>query len=296
MVGSDHAGFQLVDPNGVVKLNFNIDYITAKTGTPSGYASLGPFGGDGKILVGTLTPSDISFDTSLARDLNNMGYFVGGVQVVGNSIANLLINSPPTLDPSGTTPNAYVLTPAAAAVFTAPNPDSADSPGWNFHDTYFVTIKAAKLAAIGFNINTWKVEPNLAALHNSPAKACPSQPPTPGQDIKVGTITVKDRDVKIKLTNTNLTTKATIQSITINWPTSPNGQLQQIKLGGPVIYDIPISISPATITTFKGTVDNRSIAKGTTAELKFHFQNNAALNGYTITIDFGPSGSVTINL
>ena len=63
-------------------------------------------------------------------------------------MANLLVDSPPTLN----TTDSYMLTPAAAAVFTAPNPDSADSPGWNFHDTYFVTIKAAKLAALGFNV------------------------------------------------------------------------------------------------------------------------------------------------
>jgi hypothetical protein len=73
--------------------------------------------------------------------------------------------------------------------------------------------------------------------------------------------------------------------------------LQQIKLGGSVIYDNPdISISPAMITTFKGTVNDRSIDKGHTDELKFHFQYNAALTGYKITVDFGPAGSVTINL
>jgi hypothetical protein len=509
LVGSDKAGFQLIDPNGVVRLSFNIDYISAKSGTPSGYASLGPFGGDGGIVVGTLTTADIAFDTSLARNLNSLGYFAGGVQTVGLSVANLLVDSPPTLDKSGTTPAAYVLTPNAAGNFTN---------GWNFHDTYFVTINAAKLAAIGFN-SSWTVQPNLAALHNSPAKPCPCkadltpkltfvpdgsggvwityiqsynlndnsyganvvgwgtdthtfgnlvgsdkaqfvvknssgntvmnfyfdyisaksgtpsgydtlgvtggdgsisvgnaawvlpdsttsfavdlnrlgyfsggvcnvtggtnllvdsppttdsssyvfanpadfpngwdfndtyyvhiskdafgaagydpsyaitvpslhnspakecppqlpsvppaspafdqlplppQPPTPGQNITVGPITVKDRDVKIKLTNTNLTAKATILSINITWNTSQNGDLQQIKLGGSVIYDTPdISISPTMITTFKGTVNDRSIDKGHTDELKFHFQNNAALTGYKITVDFGPAGSVTINL
>jgi hypothetical protein len=514
LVGSDHAGFQLIDPNGVVQLSFNIDYISGTTvtsSTPSGYASLGPFGGDGKILVGTLTPADISFNTSLANNLNSLGYFAGGIQVVGTSVANLLVDSPPTLDPSGTTPAAYMLTSAAAGNFTN---------GWDFHDTYFVTINAGKLGSIGFN-SSWTVEPNESALHNSPekpcpckadmtptlkvdpdgsggawityiqsynlndnsygtsavgwgtkghtfgnlvgsdkaqfvikdnsgnttmsfyfdyisaksgtpsgydtlgvtggdgsisvgqaawvlpdsttslsvdlnrlgyfsggvcnvtltggtnllvdsppttgplsyvlanpanfpngwdfnnvyyvhidgaafggsyneslytitvpsvhnspAKECPTQvppapptsptynnlppvppPPPPGQDITVGTVTVKDKDVKIKLTNTSLTTKATIQSITIAWPTSPNGQLQEIKLGKPKIYDGPdLSVSPATITTFKGTVKDRSIDKGKTDELKFHFQNNAADTPYIIIVDFGTAGSVTITV
>jgi hypothetical protein len=181
LVGSDHAGFRISDPNGVAKLDFAIDYISTKTGTPSGYASLGPFGGDGGINVGTLTPADIAFDTSLARNLNDTGYFAGGVQVVGNAVANLLVDSPPTLN----TTDSYTLTPTAAAVFTAPNFDSADSPGWNFHDTYFVTVKAAKLAALGFDPNTWKVAPNDDELHNSPAKPCPcvdQQDPNPTLD------------------------------------------------------------------------------------------------------------------
>jgi hypothetical protein len=183
LVGSDHAGFEVLNPSNVDVLDFNIDYISTKTGTPSGYASLGPFGGDGKINVGSLTSTDLTYDTSLARNLNNLGYFTGGVQTVGTSVANLLVNSPPTLDPSGATSNAYVLTPAAAAVFTGSNTDSSDSPGWNFHDTYFVTLKASKLISIGavtqlgpgsYQLNPgWSFAPNADELHNSPAKPCP---------------------------------------------------------------------------------------------------------------------------
>ena len=50
LTGSDKAGFQIIKPDGTVAVSFNIDYISSKTGTPSGYASLGPFGGDGSIL------------------------------------------------------------------------------------------------------------------------------------------------------------------------------------------------------------------------------------------------------
>ena len=80
LVQSDHAGFELRNPSGVVKLDFYIDYLTEKPGTPSGYGSLGPFGGDGAVVVGTLTTNDILFDTSMARNLNDLGYFVNGAQ------------------------------------------------------------------------------------------------------------------------------------------------------------------------------------------------------------------------
>ena len=57
--------------------------------------------------------------------------------------------------------------------------------GWNFHDTYFVTLKQAYLTSIGFDFSNWtfglspvagkwSVVPNLTVLHNSPAKVCPT--------------------------------------------------------------------------------------------------------------------------
>ncbi len=163
LVLSDHAGFQLRNPSGVVKLDFYSDYLTEASGTPSGYKCLGPFGGDGAILVGTLTTNDIEFDTSLARNLNNLGYFVNGVQtaatLTGPNSADLLLDSPPTMD----TYRDYTL--------KTPNPWTS---GWDFQNSYFVTIKKAKLDSLGFNIATWHVEPDLAGLHNSPSKPCPT--------------------------------------------------------------------------------------------------------------------------
>jgi archaellum component FlaG (FlaF/FlaG flagellin family) len=135
LTGSDHAGFQLVDGNGVVKLDFKIDYLSAKTGTASGYASLGATGGDGGINVAAdgQGATGITGDSSLARNLNNLGYFVGGSQVPATKTAtngtDLLLNSPATVN---TTDNYTLLTP---------NPWVN---GWNFHDTYFVTISAAR--------------------------------------------------------------------------------------------------------------------------------------------------------
>ena len=53
LTNSDHAGFQIRRPNNTVAVSFDVDYITASTAgsPPSGYKSLGPFGGDGSIVT-----------------------------------------------------------------------------------------------------------------------------------------------------------------------------------------------------------------------------------------------------
>ena len=119
LTGSDKAGFQIIKPDGTVAVSFNVDYISSKTGTPSGYASYGPFGGDGSILTNS-TPaltsdgSTIQWDTSESRNLNGLQspfgtystvfgpnqltYFKNGTQQVGTSGTNsaiLTTNSPP---------------------------------------------------------------------------------------------------------------------------------------------------------------------------------------------------------
>ena len=79
LTNSDKAGFQIIRPNNTVAVSFNVDYITASTAgsPPSGYKSLGPFGGDGSILTNSSPPltsngTTIQWDTSLARDLNGV--------------------------------------------------------------------------------------------------------------------------------------------------------------------------------------------------------------------------------
>ena len=127
LTGSDKAGFQILRPNGTIAVSFNVDYITASTlnSPPSGYRSLGPFGGDGSIVVNS-TPAlvnngtQIQWDTSFARDLNGPTvwspsptwptptYFVGGVQTIGTSGTNsavLTTNSPPVNCSLATDPN-----------------------------------------------------------------------------------------------------------------------------------------------------------------------------------------------
>jgi uncharacterized repeat protein (TIGR01451 family) len=271
LVGSDHAGFQLRDPGGIVRLSFNIDYISANTTAPSGYASLGPFGGDGKVLIGTLTPADIAYTSSLANNLNNVnipGLFnAAHVQQFGS--VNVLVNSPPT-DPQHQT---YANSDPALA-------------GWDFHDTYFVTISAAKLAAIGFN-SSWKVEPNLDALHNSPAKPCP--PPNPGgPSLSVTKQEVKDKQVKVTILNSGSSDEF-VTALQLSWP-AVNGKLMQVKLDGDVIYDNPDIAPPSanlTLAQLVADANKRKIKAGESDVLTLIFEKNAstALSDYTGTLN-----------
>jgi uncharacterized repeat protein (TIGR01451 family) len=270
LVGSDHAGFQLRDAGGIVRLSFNIDYISAVASAPSGYASLGPFGGDGKVLIGALTPADIVFTSSLANNLNNVnipGLFnASHVQQFGS--VNVLVDSPPT-DPAHLT-------------YTNSDPFLV---GWDFHDTYYVTISAAKLASLGFN-SSWKVEPNLDALHNSPAKACP--PSNPGGDtLSVVKTEVKDKQVKVTVLNSGSVDEI-VTGVQVSWPAS-NGKLVQVKLDGDVIYDNPDLDPPSANLTLAQLVadqNKRKIGHGSSDVLAFIFQNNASptLSDYTGTL------------
>jgi len=154
LVNSDHAGIQIRNTSGQIILSFLVDYLSAATGTPSGYASLGVTGGDGKMLTGTA--SGITATTSLAKNLNTNGWCSGGSCNFGGT--NLLVDSPPTVSNTS-----YTL--VAGSPFGA----------WDFHNTYFVTIAASKVATFGagWTANANTVQPNLAGLHNSPAKVCP---------------------------------------------------------------------------------------------------------------------------
>lgn len=272
LVGSDHAGFQLVDGGGTVRLSFNVDYLTANTNAPSGYSSLGVTGGDGKMLVGTA--DGISATTSLANNLNgvNIPGLFNAAHVQQFGTVNVLVNSPPT-DPAHLT---YDISDASLA-------------GWDFHDTYYVTISAAKLAAIGFDASTWKVLPNASQLHNSPAKACPTTSGT--ANLAVTKLEVKDKQVKVTIANTG-STDAILTALTLNWPSATNGKLMQVKLDGDVVYDNPdIAGGSASLTTAQLAADQnkRTISKGTSDVLIFIFEKNAdpTFADYASTATFG---------
>ena len=275
LTGSDKAGFHVVDGTGVVRLSFNIDYLSAKTGTPSGYASLGPFGGDGDLVVGSFTNTtnaaggDITWSTSLQRNLNETGYCVAGNCSAAGT--NLLVNSPP-----------------ADANYNLP----AGSPygQWDFRNSYTVTISAAKMNALrALYGGTLVGQPNATALHNSPGKACP--PGTPTGDITYAAPTTKDRIVTIQVTNSTSGT-VYLTSLLLNWPSATNGLLKKVKLGGDVLYDNPdIAGGVANLTAALLVADQnkRKIDKGKTEALTFEFEKNVAPvpTGYKLTVNFG---------
>jgi hypothetical protein len=73
LVGSDHAEFQLSDGAGKLVLHFKADYVSVDASAPSGYATLGVTGGEGKMLLGNASDV-VAVSTSIDRDLNACGY------------------------------------------------------------------------------------------------------------------------------------------------------------------------------------------------------------------------------
>ena len=277
LVGSDKAGVQLKNPGGTVVLSFNMDYISSTprtAATPSGYASLGVNDGEGDMLVGT--SDGISVTTSLANNLNKTGYCtLAATNFCTVAGTNLLVNSPPT--------------DAAHQTY-----DIANMPAhglWDFHNTYYARISAARLTQLGYN-SSWSVEPNLTVLHNSPDKECPVAPPGPFScnDITLGNKTFGSKEVKVDVNNINEDQNAVITGVHITWPAA-NGALKSVKVGGDVIWSGTIAGTSANLALGDLIADaaKRDIAKHNDADIKFTFANNVTqtLGLYTASLDFG---------
>lgn len=115
LTGSDKLQLALYDANNVKKIEFKIDYITASSGAPSGYKTLGVSGGDGGMVLGSAA-SVPSCMTSMDKNFNTYGYV-------------LTTNSPAT-------DNIY-----------SPNPSY---PNWIFDVWYEVTVDLSVFGAAGF--------------------------------------------------------------------------------------------------------------------------------------------------
>jgi hypothetical protein len=171
--------------------------------------------------------------------------------------------------------NLFVDSPPTDPLHQTYNTSDPDLMGWDFHNTYYVTVSAAKLASLGFNPLTWKVEPNPDQLHNSPAKPCPTA--TGGVcAMNVTKWEITGKQVKVTVLN-GATTDAFLTAVALTWPSAVNGKLVQVKLDGDVVYDPDISGGSASLTLAQlvASAAKRKINHGSSDVLTFIFQNDA---------------------
>lgn len=130
LTGSDKAQFAITDADGNILLDFTMDYISESSSAPSGYASLGVSGKDGKVNTGSAS-SILAWGTSLDYNLNTLGH--------------VLTEDSPVADGD------YVT--ADAAYF-----------GWVFEVTYEFMVDGAIFQDNGFG------ELTIPVVHDSPNK------------------------------------------------------------------------------------------------------------------------------
>ena len=131
LVGSDHAEFVVTNEAGELATQFKLDYVSVDAKAPSGYASLGVLGGDGKMIKGD-SKWIVKWVTSIDRNLNERGY------------ASYTEDSP-----------------ATDADYTA----NAATPNWDYRVVYEVWIDNAAFGASGFG------GAQIEHVHASPSKA-----------------------------------------------------------------------------------------------------------------------------
>jgi len=280
LTGSDKAEFILRDRGGNLILDFFLDYLTSTMTAPaSHYASLGPFGGDGSMVSGN--PGYIkSWNTSLAKNLNESGFCSQGNCTIAG--VNLLTNSPPTVSPT-----VYDLPPGSP--FAA----------WDFTNAYEIVIDGAAFGGAQY-FGSITVGP----IHNSPSKTGvnainpePCLPVPPGScSISTDAMTISSNTLKLPITNEGAS-PLTITSLYLSWPQS-NGKLKAIKLDGDVVWSGP-SLSPLTLSTANlvSEIKKKTIGVGVRRVFTLQFEKNASTNLglYSGLISFGNGDDCGLN-
>ena len=134
LTGTDRLQIALYDASNVKRMEFKVDYLSATSSAPSGYASLGVRGGDGKMMLGNKADV-VGAVTSLDVNFNDFGY--------------VLTHDSPETDSSYTPDPAYL--------------------DWIFDVWYEVTVKPGPFAAGGgFGA------PKLSKINASPNKVGPN--------------------------------------------------------------------------------------------------------------------------
>jgi hypothetical protein len=304
LTGSDKCEFRFTDSTGKVVLDFYSDYISATTSNamfPSGYASLGPNGGDGSIITGA--KSNVLFYTSTLADNLNSGL---------NSSNGIAFPSP------------YLV--------NSPTPESAH-PDWDYVDGYTVIVSKNAFGAAGYGGVT------VPFQHNSPAKTgnnavspvpcggCVTNiatvviatngviipgtlasddavvcigsptPPPPACIITKGAFKIDKNTIQIPLKNAG-SAAIVLSEVDLAWNGGVNGKITKMSLNGDFFGGPGQSAaSPVALTSgFNADPNRRTIAKGATKTLVITFEKPASkvLTDYTGgTVKFGAGCVVT---
>lgn len=302
LTGSDECTFQFNDGLGNAVLSFQEDYISAATSVkfgngvtityPSGYGTLGPLGGDGKMITGS-SSNVLSCRTSLSDTINQSSTFYG-----------FTVNSPPE-----TAPLSGVSIPA----------------GWDYVNSYYVKVSHFAFGANGFGGVT------IPFIHDSPSKIqgiikffptnmcnCVTNVAVASGVSVTGGSTVTDDDFEIVCASTGSNSgggggacslvagalkfdKNTIQipikdngsaNIVMNtltlggWP-SVNGRLKTVTLNGtayggaaaPLLGPAPPTVIIGTGgVSWTGNTGSRTINKGQSKTLILTFEKNVSTN------------------
>jgi len=141
LVGSDKAVFNLTNSAGQA-FTYTLDYISQTSSAPSGYASLGVSGGDGRVS-GASASNVLKWGTSLDYNLNKLGF------------KSFITDSP------ATTP---AHNPDGSIDYSKPYANPANAPGWVYNIEYEFEISAAAFGPSGFGSVT------VPYAHDSPSK------------------------------------------------------------------------------------------------------------------------------
>ena len=247
LTGSDNLEFRFYDGNGNVAIDFYVDCISAATsaklsnGTtlrsyPSGYGTLGPFGGDGSMVSGN--PSYVvDFSTAMTENLNN-------ALNVPNKAA-LIVNSPTKLV-------------NGSIVIDTSSPKGAPG-GWDVFGAYTVEVSAAAFGSAGFG---WLAVPEQ---HNSPSKIGVNDITTQPTDSTV----TSTATAAVTVAGTTLTASANASVAILAHPSSLAGSVYvdannngirdsgEAGIGGVVVTltgtNTPVPVSKTTTTAPDGS-------------------------------------------
>jgi hypothetical protein len=305
LVGSDKCEFRFKNGGGATVLDFYSDYISSASsatfagGTityPTGYGTLGPNGGDGSLVSGSLS-NVVSVHTSLSDNLKLPQFFASKFRT----------NSPTE---------------------TAPLSDIPASPleqGWDYRDSYTVCVKKSVFGASGFgsvSIPDQHNSPNkIGQIHGLVPEPCDSLvtntatatffidgvkfsvKDTLGIVMKgtfgagggggagattLTTLTLDKAAMTIKLKNTG-TAPVTIQKLKLDWPAA-DLNLLSIKNGATTLFNTSTAPTTTTVTTWLSTASKRTINAGGTLTLKFTFAKNPIsklTSDYNLFLDTG---------